>query len=232
MRTHRLICLWTTCLFSLSAQDATHRSFFKVQYSPVLKVASRADLDRRLRAPFADGAAHPAGVSNCTQLLTKRGQQGEGQGPEQEMQAERATMAECLVMQELRQARPSRSSYVHNLPWDDRLMSLLPPQLAITVSNETRRAAAAAASRGQNWQDFDPSATASVNGPEDIVVTGKGFREQLTLWGRGDFNGDGVEDLLVQSLDTLTEGTYRNTRLFVLTRHTKKGRLSLVRSLL
>ena len=40
------------------------------------------------------------------------------------------------------------------------------------------------------------------------------------------------QDLLVQTLDTLTEGTYRNTRLFVLTRKNSKSRLSVVKQLL
>ena len=74
--------------------------------------------------------------------------------------------------------------------------------------------------------------SASAKGADRIIVSGKEFREQLILWGRGDFNGDGNEDLLVQSLDTLTEGTYRNTRLFVLTRKSADAALSVVRELL
>ena len=139
-------------------------------------------------------------------------------------------MAECVAMSELRRAVPARSSFVRNLPWNEHVLPLLPPQLAITVSGESERAAKAAAGRGQTWLNLDPSITARPKGPETIVVTGSGFREQLIFWGRGDFSGDGAEGLLVQSLDTLTEGTYRNTRLFVLTRRKPDGPLSLVRS--
>jgi len=63
-----------------------------------------------------------------------------------------------------------------------------------------------------------------------ILMTREGFSQMLLLWGRGDFNGDGIEDLLVQSLDMLTGGTYRSMRLFVLTRRTVNGRLSVLSS--
>jgi hypothetical protein len=232
MRIRRLVGLLTICSFLLPAQNSTRGASLAVQYSARLKVSSQSELDQRLHAAFTEGTAHPAGVSNCAQLLAQRGRAPQALVPDREIQAERSTMAECLVLRELRRATPARSSYLHDQPWDEHVLPLLLPQLAITVSAESERAAKDAASHGQNWPDFDPSATVSAKGPDEIVVTGKGFREQLILWGRGDFNGDGTEDLLVQSLDTLTEGTYRNTRLFVLTRRTANGRLSLVRSLL
>jgi len=205
-----------------------------VQYGARLHVSSREQLAERLHAPFAEGAAHPAGVSNCAQLLDQRGRASAGRGSERQRQAERSTMADCLVLEELWSAKPARASYLHDLPWDARVLPLLPPQLAITVSAESERAASAAAGRGGTWGDFDPSVAteAGARGPDEIVVTGKGFVERLILWGRGDFNSDGLEDLLVQSLDTLTEGTYRNTRLFILTRRSADRPLEVVRSLL
>jgi len=220
-------------LLSISGWNFT-RAAAEVQYSPRLNVSSRQQLEQRLHAPFAEGVAHPAGVSNCVQLLEQRGRASQAKGSDRQVQAERSTMAECLVLQELWSAKPARSSHLHDLPWDARVLTLLPPQLAISVSAESERAASAAAGRGQNWSDFDASVTAAAGakGPDEIVVNGRGFLERLILWGRGDFNGDGLEDLLVQSLDALTEGTYRNTRLFVLTRRTADGPLSLVRSLL
>jgi len=111
-------------------------------------------------------------------------------------------------------------------------MPLLPPQLAINVSKQSILKAKVASARGARWVDIDPTATATVSGPDQLLVSGNAFTERLILWGRGDFNHDGTEDLLVQTLDTLTEGTYRNTRLFVLTRHTPTGRLSVVKQLL
>jgi hypothetical protein len=226
MRILRLVGLKIICALLLTAQSPP----FAVQYGARLKVSSQSELNQRLQAPFAEGTAHPAGVSNCAQLLTPRGRASQTKAPGREFQEERSTMVDCVVLQKLRNAIPARTSYVHDLVWDEHVLPLLPPQLAITVSKETERAANNAASGGKDWLDFDPSATASDDGPDQIEVTGKGFIQRLILWGRGDFNGDGVEDLLVESLDTLTEGTYRSLRLFVLTRRNANTGLSVVSS--
>ncbi len=233
MRIHRPLAVLAVCIFFLSTQELTHAASkeAQVQYNARLNVTSGADLDKRLRAPFSNDTAHPAGILNCTQLLARQGRVQQASG--QEFQAERSTLVGCIVLRELRRAVPARSSFVRVLTWDEHLLPLLPAQLAITVSAEATRAAGAAADQGRSWQNFDPSIASSISskGPDEIVVTGNGFIERLVLWGRGDFDGDGLEGLLVQSFDTLTEGTYRNTRLFVLTRHSSDGQLSLAHSL-
>ena len=226
-----LLCLF--CVL-LAAHYATGAASFPVRYNPQLKISSRGQLEQRLREPFVEGTAHPAGVSNCAQLLAQRRRSSQAQASDRETQADRSTLAACAILDRLWRAKPARSSYLSDLAWNERVLSMLPPQLAIAVSADSERAAGAAAAQGKRWPAVDPSVTAapSSKGPDQIMVTGNGFREQLILWGRGDFNGDGIEDLLVQSLDTLTQGTYRNTRLFILTRRRADGNLLLVSSLL
>lgn len=232
MRVHRIAGLLVLCLLLWPVRNITGGESHAVQYNARLKVSTRLELERRLNAPFTEGTAHPPGVSNCAQLLARRGQTPKTQQSNSEFQAMRSTMAECLVLRELQRARPARRSYIQDLIWDEHVLSILPPELAISASGEAKRAAQAAALHGKTWAEFDPSMSASAKGTDRIMVSGKEFREQLILWGRGDFNGDGKEDLLVQSLDTLTEGTYRNTRLFVLTRNSADAPLSVVRELL
>jgi hypothetical protein len=118
------------------------------------------------------------------------------------------------------------------LKWDGSVLPLLPPQLAINVSDESIRAAEAAAKANKSWANTDKTASASADAPDRVIVRGDGFIVRLILWGRGDLNGDGVQDLLVQTLDTLTGGAYRYTRLFILTRKSADGKLSVVRELL
>ncbi len=232
MRVHRIAGLLALCLLLRPAWNLSSGESLAVQYNGRLKVSTRAELERRLNVPFAEGTAHPPGVSNCAQLLARRGRAPQKRETNGQFQAMRSTMAECLVLRELQRARPARRSYIQGLVWDEHVLSILPPELAISVSGEAKRAAQAAASHGKTWAELDPSVSALAKGTDRIVVSGRAFREQLILWGRGDFNGDGNEDLLVQSLDTLTEGTYRNTRLFVLTRNSADAPLSAVRELL
>jgi hypothetical protein len=207
-----------------------------VQYGSRLNLSSASEIDKRLDAPFPEGTA-PAAVNSCTQLLAKCGVTSKwncaSQFPstsDRDLDALKGTFADCLILRELQRATPATSSHVAELKWDEHVLSLLPPPLAINVSDEWTRKAEEAAARGKSWPAFDKSATAATDGPDQIVVHGDGFVERVILWGRGDFNGDGVEDLLVQTLDTLTGGTYRNTRLFILTRKTPRGKLSVVRA--
>ncbi len=217
---------------------APHTTGYPIQYSSRLNLSSPSEIDQRLRAPFAEGIAHPAGMDNCAQMLAQCDPVAHGKcagqasaTSDRDFQAQKMTMVDCLILQQLRHAAPATSSYVEALQWDEHVVPLLPPQFAITVSKESALKAKSAAKGGKRWLDFDKTIAASADGPDQILVQGTGFEERLILWGRGDLNGDGLEDLLVQSLDALTQGTYRNTRLFLLTRKSPGGELSVVRTL-
>lgn len=216
-----------------AARGKDRSASYPVQYSSRLNLSSGAEISERLRAPFTEGTAHPNGIDNCVQLLASCKPRSRdcaaSSGSDRDLLAQRSTLADCTVLEQLQKARPATRSFLAELKWDERVLPLLPPQLSISVSDEARRKADMAAQRGQSWARFDASVKAEAKGADQIEVRGDGFSQQLVLWGRGDFNGDGLEELLVQSLDALTEGTYRNTRLFILTRKTARGRLSLVR---
>jgi hypothetical protein len=236
MRTLPLLSVLAAASCALTPQDTQKSSGqqsgdYAVQLSSRLNVSSQSDLDQRLQAAFSDGTAHPAGVRNCVEMLAL-GARGAGSTAGRDYLEQRSTLVECTIFQQLRRAAPARSSFVAALKWDGGILPLLPPQLAINVSNENTRAAEAAAAAGRSWADTDKTASASVDAPDRVIVKGDAFIVRLILWGRGDLNGDGVQDLLVQTLDTLTEGTFRNTRLFILTRRSADGRLSVVRQLL
>jgi hypothetical protein len=233
VRVRGLIRIFSLAVLALSIQalPQSHSFEMNVQYNARLDVTSAEDLKKLLGEPFKKGVVHPSGVLNCVQLLARQRNTREASG--QDFQAAQSLRAQCVVLQELELAVPAKTSSLHDLSWDDHVLPLLPPQLAITVSRESTNDAAKAADAGRNWRDFDPSIAASISskGPDEIVVTGDGFTERLVLWGRGDFTKDGVESLLVQSFDTLTEGTYRNTRLFLLTRSSKNEQLTVSRSI-
>jgi hypothetical protein len=212
--------------------SAAENHAYPVQLRGRLDVSSQAELERRMSTAFAVGMAHPAGVNNCSELLAKGRETVLLQVSGPDAQAQKSTLANCLVFQALRNAAAARLSYLTELKWDENILPVLPPELAVNVSSQSIRAAKAASARGARWVDVDRTVTASAGGPDQILVKGKAFTERLILWGRGDFNRDGNEDLLVQTLETLTEGTYRNTRLFVLTRNSAAGRLSVVKQLL
>ena len=222
-----LLSLLAMSVCALWPQTSAKRSY-PIQLGPRLNVSTTAELDRRLSAPFPDGVAHPEAVHSCAEWLAKGGAiPPDAAGPD--VPALKSAKAQCLIISELRGAAASRVSHVADLKWDEHVFPLLPPQLAVNVSQDAVNAADKAAGRGRGWTDVDRTAAATGLGPDEIIVKGDGFTERLILWGRGDFDHDGAEDLLVQTLDTLTEGSYRNTRLFVLTRKKANAKLSVAK---
>src|SRR5436190_817859 len=149
MRTLLFVILGTGC----SGLWAAGKRPYAVQLSTRLEAPSQAELRKRLGAPFAEGTAHPAGVNNCTELLAKGRAASEEGGPDAAPQ--KSTLAECLIFRTLIDAAGARSSSVADLKWDEQVMRLLPPELAVNVSDESLRAAKIASARGWKWVDVD-----------------------------------------------------------------------------
>ncbi len=225
------LCIVVAGACSLRAQSVLReQTQFPLQISPLLNLYTQSDVQQRLNTPFAEGVVHPSDTKSCAKLANKKREAVlEGAGGS-DAQAQVSTLAECVILQTLSRARPSRTSYVGELNWDANVMSLLPPELAIAVTEDAVRAVQSADSSHQSWAEMDQSVKATSDGTDQILVTGNTFQERLIVWGRGDFTGDGVQDLLVQTMDA--QGAYKNTRLFVLTRKNAESKLSVAKQLL
>ncbi len=57
----------------------------------------------------------------------------------------------------------------------------------------------------------------------------KGLRQHLTEVARADFNGDGIEDMLLSEAVHATQGTYRTYNMIILTRKSMDGRFEKVK---
>jgi len=126
----------------------------------------------------------------------------------------------------LAQAKPSRVSYLADFKFDEQSMTKLPPTLGIHVSEESLEGGRLAESKGKSWADADPDARIKPYGVFAATVRGKDFLEKLEIEARGDFNGDGIEDIVIRTGDALLQGTYRGTRVFILTRKHPGERLT------
>lgn len=126
----------------------------------------------------------------------------------------------------LTQAKPSRVSYLSGFRFDEQSLRILPPTMGIHVSDESVQSARAAETKGKSWADTDPGARIKPYGLFAATVRGKDFIEKLEIEARGDFNADGIEDIVIRTGDALIEGTYRSSRVFILTRKGPGARLT------
>jgi len=66
------------------------------------------------------------------------------------------------------------------------------------------------------WSDINEIRNVDVISPQVVDFYTTGGLQRLELVGRGDFDGDGVEDVLISSRDSVDGGSYQHLRLFVL----------------
>jgi hypothetical protein len=129
----------------------------------------------------------------------------------------------CRVMGRLRSAQAARISYVRDLVESSDPGDLLPADVA-PVHNE----------RGaRSWRAADPTLTFDRDGARggyhELIVHGS-YRGRLTWWGAGDFDGDGIEDVVMFSNLTPSSdgGSAAIMRAFVLTRREPGGTVTVV----
>lgn len=129
-------------------------------------------------------------------------------------------------------AQPARVSHVRQLAFDEQLPEQLPWQVAAIISGGERDALAAG-QPDSTWSAILPRPLTRFSAcGEHCAAYGDDSGEQsVQLVARGDFNGDGVEDLLVSSFDSVAEGSYSAWRMFMLTRRKAGGRVELVKQL-
>ena len=136
--------------------------------------------------------------------------------------------AECHALRALSVAAPSERSHLAGFLLDEAL-PLLPVDLAVVISNDQARRVAEARERGLSWSDLEPRLEAVHEGDQVLRIDGPGFSVRLTVYGFGDFDVDGQEDVLLRSDAWLDEGTWATTRLLALTRSPDDTKLRMVR---
>lgn len=141
-----------------------------------------------------------------------------------------ALALECQAAAMTLGARPAGVSHLRALVFDEDLPDQLPWQVAMIVSGS--EAARIAHERPfATWSEalFEPITGYSPCGQYCGTYRDSSQEQTVRLLARGDFDGDGVEDVLVSSWDVALGGSYRATRTLLLTRRLPDGRFELLR---
>jgi hypothetical protein len=193
----------------------------RVRWAEDLKLARIEDMNARLHQAFEDEFSvtkdhRPVVVKNCADYLGL----GSSFDPpdEQTWQVLKSAGIECLALRALASARPSRSTFLDAFKLDEKSVEVLPPSLGAVVSTDDQKRVQAAESEGKSWLAFTPGLRAAPNPGGGLHVRLPGWEMLLKEYARGDFDGDGIEDVLVRDEISGTTGTYADVRLLVLTR--------------
>ena len=135
----------------------------------------------------------------------------------------------CLALDWLGRAKAPTKTFIGELDWSKIELSDLPPELALPISPEETRSVRQAAAACKSLHDVEARARITRRKGDEITVSGAGWSGTITLLGRGDFDDDGVEDLMVKRTGGVRRGTAVESSLFLLTKTPDRGCVRVVR---
>jgi hypothetical protein len=193
----------------------------KIWWAQEMNLVNQADIDQAIKKPLDErvtvvSGSNQAQVGNCVDYL-KYSDAGYKADSDFQMRTLESLGADCRALALLDEAAPAKFSYLQDFRLDKSSLAVLPAQFAVTASNEELQTQAAAARASKSWLQYQPQLKAEV-AKGALTVEAAGMRSDLRLYARGDFNGDGVEDLLIREDYAAIGGTYGGSRLFLLTR--------------
>jgi hypothetical protein len=204
-----------------------------VTWSPQLAGPTLADLRAALSKPWDEAfdlrLAHTREhrkVDTCSALATTP----KGFAPKAGADRLALRRARCHVIARLLEAAPAPIDFVGPLPLDLTLLDQLPATLIPAASDDETEELKQAAARGVSWHGKEPTLAVDETRGDDLLVSSDETRASVTILGRGDFNGDGLRDVIVERAGGGNGGTWVIREIFVLSRRSagSKGPLEVV----
>jgi hypothetical protein len=117
----------------------------------------------------------------------------------------------------LEKAVPARQSFVRDLHPGKDFVRLLPLDIAPMLGEESNDVGNAI-KQHKSWLEFYPQTRVTEKTGTDLSLQMGDYEMSLTILAYGDFNHDGFDDMLVCYQHRVTDGTYYDCGLEVLTR--------------
>lgn len=156
--------------------------------------------------------AQPTMLNNCTDYLVA----SPAVRPLREYETAAFTelAANCHAASLIAAAQPSRHSFIDNRLIDETLPQRIPSQLAMITSSSEQ----ALISSGKTWVQVNTFTKFTAKLPDAGLYEHHQGEQELAEMARGDFDGDGLEEVLLSSFDRVSGGSYAGMRLFLVSR--------------
>ena len=233
MNAGAIVLLLVAAVPSSQLSPGTDSGSHPIWWSPSLTVKSVVDARRQLDGPLGDefsvrvnGAQRI--LRTCRDFLAVVDKKVDAE-TENDWDILWAQGTRCLALSLLVDGRPAIQSHLARFRWEKVTLSDLPPELGFAISPEeegtVRRAAAACESLGK----IDPALRITKRKDDMLSVRAPTWTGSITLYARGDFDHDGIEDLLVERDAAVRRGSATLSSLFVVTRKTDEDCLRVAR---
>lgn len=168
-------------------------------------------------------------VSSCPQYLELKGQ-GYEPNTNADIALEGFFKQSCDPIMWLSQARPSEKSFVKNYSFSKKSIKELPPSLGgIGGDSSYEKNLKKALSKGKSWNGFDPSMKVKKVSRDELEIANKSERIIFKILASGDFNNDGLEDLILFIGTYAIGGSYHAYETAIVTRKEGEKRFRVVR---
>ena len=128
----------------------------------------------------------------------------------------------CQVAKVIVEAKPSKLTFLNDLTFDKNLPDKLPKQIAMVISS-TESKKINENSNLVNWSDVNKITKVDVISEFKAIYHQQGSTQEIELVAKGDFNADGIEDVLLSSRDSVEGGSYGALRMLYFTKQSNEG---------
>jgi hypothetical protein len=135
----------------------------------------------------------------------------------------------CAALRLASTMQPSNHSYIRGFHFEKGAVEKLPNQLAMVISSAERKRLDADPNI-KIWADVELVISVASEAADIFSVKVPGGSHTLRVLARGDTNGDGLEDLLLRDDQSVDEGSYSASKLYVLTKLDDKKLIQLLAS--
>ena len=132
----------------------------------------------------------------------------------------------CRATQIMLTGTQPGKTYLQSLQFDKSLPGKLPVHVSLNtrLGGSSEIASIKANKSLKLWKDVAHITQVEELGSRHAIYhDASGGMQELELVAKSDFNGDKIEDMLITSRDSVVGGSYKNVRLFMLTKYSETG---------
>ena len=164
-------------------------------------------------------------VDSC-KVLSKALQEGYKSSDYKEQVALLATNKICTTWVAMGKLKPSKESFLDSFKHDAALANKMPPELSLIISNDDERRLVKASS----WEEMSHIQKVElVNDDQAIYYDNSGGIQRLTIMAKGDYNQDGIEDMVLHMANAVERGSYSSSYSYIVTRLTADATYTLIK---
>jgi hypothetical protein len=210
-----------------------------VTWSGALAGPARPDLDKALDARFDEPwdthlvkRDEQRLVTSCRAMVALPAAFEPVDPSELAWNAFRVARVHCHVIALMTAAVPARVDHLGALAPGEALLGELPAILhPLAGPKEQIARLRAASASGTSWKRWDPSVHVAGKQGDRVTVIGKDIDCLLQVLGRGDLDGDGIEDVVLLRSGGGRRGSWSSIQAFVLTRRGPGQSLEVLREI-